>query len=589
MCGIIAYSGRSAAAEKLYRGLKRLEYRGYDSAGISTLSEGCIFTAKHGGRVERLRADLGALSGCTGIGHTRWATHGRATDANAHPHLCGRFSIVHNGIIRNCEQLKKELKGLGRTFFSQTDSEVIAHLLDMYYCGDMLQAMSHAVARLKGLWAVAALCADFNGFIVARRSSPVVLGEGDDGFYAASDVHAIVGCAHSCCVLEDGDIAVVTPEGMRVYDSLLNPVARAFEPVPAECAGGDMEGCPHYMLKEIRQNAAAITDTCDGFFRCEGADGLFKKLARADKIVLTGCGTAYIAALTGARLVGSAYACPVSAHIAGEYCSDPPRLTARSVCIAVTQSGETADTLAASSIARGCGAYLIAVTNCPRSAVTRLADFVVPVCAGPEVCVAATKSYIGQLACFHLLAAGECAMRRAGQLQSVAAKVKKLAFDGAYARVIASLCASSRAVFFLGRGGDVDVAVEGSLKLKEVSYIFSAGYPAGELKHGTLALVDESVLSIVLMCDQCLVSKCESAVEQILSRGGKVAVITTLPSAYASVSPRVQAAWLLPQTCAHLSHFISSTALQLVAYHTALLVGRDPDKPRNLAKSVTVE
>ncbi len=588
MCGIVGYAGRERAAEELFEGLKKLEYRGYDSAGISTCDRGEIFTAKRGGRVEELLPYLKALSGTVGIGHTRWATHGEANDVNAHPHACGKFSVVHNGIIENYAELRAELAASGHQFISQTDSEVVAHLLDFYYDGDLADAVRLACARLKGCWALAVLCADFDGFAVTRRSSSAILGEGD-GYFAASDIYALCGRAHSYCVMEDGDIAIVTPRGITIYDCNLIPVKRAFEQLNEEGEEVGTGDCPHYMLKEIRQNARTIRATCNKFSYIPNLPALKKRLEDSDKIVLVGCGTAYNAALAAVRLLGGAYDCPVSAHIASEARYDPPRVTEKSVCIAVSQSGETADTLRAAEIAREAGAYLIAVTNVGYSAITRIADKVLPVCAGAEVCVAATKSYIGQLACFHLMASLNNIGVRMSELLKVAGGVEDIASGGAYARVIAKLCVQSRAVFFLGRGVDVDVAVEGSLKLKEVSYIFSDGYPAGELKHGTLALVDETVLSVVLICDEALAEKSKNAVEQILSRRGKVAIVTTLPHVYEEFKGRVNASWLLPPAPAHLSHFLSSTALQLIAYRAAVLAGRDPDKPRNLAKSVTVE
>lgn len=589
MCGIVGYAGRGRAAEELFGGLKRLEYRGYDSAGISTLFCGEIFTVKRAGRVQGLRQGLKTLRGCVGIGHTRWATHGVADDANAHPHVYGRFSVVHNGIIENYAELREELAVLGHVFCSQTDSEVIAHLLELYCEGDLVVAMKKTCARLRGCWAIAALCRDYEGFVVSRRSSPVILGKGEDCCLAASDVYALSGMADFYCIPEEDDIAVVSSDGIRIYDGALRPVERKYERLVGDAGDEGADDCPHYMLREIRQNARTIRATCEKFSGAARGDGLYRRLSSADKIILVGCGTAYNAALAGVRLLGWAYGCPVSAHIASEARYDPPRVTCRSVCVAVSQSGETADTIRAAQTAAEAGAYLIAMTNVGYSAITRIADLVVPVCAGAEVCVAATKSYIGQLCCLHLMASLRSPDVRRAELLKVAESVRAVASDGVRSLAIARICAESKAVFFLGRGWDVDVAVEGSLKLKEVSYIFSDGYPAGELKHGTLALVDEDVLSVVLICDEALAEKSKNAVEQILSRRGKVAVVTTLSAVAESFNGRADAVWLLPQVPSHLSHFVSSTALQLIAYRAAVLSGRDPDKPRNLAKSVTVE
>ena len=589
MCGIIAYAGSERAAGILYEGLKKLEYRGYDSAGLSTLGGGRITTVKRAGRVENLAPLLKDAEGCCGIGHTRWATHGEAGSANAHPHEYGPFSIVHNGMIENYAELRAELVALGDAFFSQTDSEVIVHLLAREYSGDLAAALHAVTKRLKGCWAIAALCASFNGFAVARRGSPVLLGRGRRGNFAASDMSALVGFADSCCVLEEDDIALVTAEEIAVFDGAMRPVGRPFRPVEGKAGGEDGKGCAHYMLKEICQNARTMRATCAALASFSRSEELTARLRSADKIVLTGCGTAYNACLIGARLLEWEYGCPVRACIAGEARCDPPRVTRRTVCIAVSQSGETADTLRAALTLREGGAYLVSVTNVGYSAITRISDMVLPVCAGPEVCVAATKSYIGQLAVFHLISSPRTAASRRALLSSVADRVEELTAEGEYARTIARLCADSRAVFFVGRGADYDVAVEASLKLREVSYIFSAGMPASELKHGTLALVDPTVLSVVIISDGGTAEKCVNAVEQILSRRGKVAVVTTLPRIAESLGGRVDACWLLPCVPAHASAFVTATALQLVAYRAALLLGLDPDKPRNLAKSVTVE
>ena len=588
MCGIVAYAGDERAAEIIYSGLEKLEYRGYDSAGITTLCDGSFYTVKRSGRVLGLSQYLGNMCGSTGIGHTRWATHGEASDINAHPHCCNRFAVVHNGIIENYSAVKVELVARGHTFLSQTDSEVVAHLLDEYYDGNLIAAVNKTCARLTGCWALAILCKDYEGFVAVRRGSPVIMARGADGYFAASDIPAVAACAEEYCVLEEGDIALISRSDCKIFSDGTTLVSRTFVPVEKEQADGLGEDCPHYMLREIRSNARTIRATCEKFPLAAGG-GLYERLRRADKIVLVGCGTAYNAALSAKRLLCGAYDGFVEAVIASEARYNPPAVTKNSVVIAVSQSGETADTVRAAGILKEAGAYLVAVTNTGYSVITRIADKVLPVCAGVEICVAATKSYTGQLACFHLMASLPDYSCRRRELLRVADEVEKLACDELNSLRIAQLCVSSRAVFFIGRGGDADVATEASLKLKEVSYIFSDGYPAGELKHGTLALIDEDVLSVVIICDQSLAEKSKNAVEQILSRRGKVAVVTTLKSVYDELESRVSAAWLLPPVPAHLSHFVSAEALQLVAYRTAVLAGRDPDKPRNLAKSVTVE
>lgn len=587
MCGIVGYAGKRGAAGILYEGLKKLEYRGYDSAGISTLSAGQIATAKHSGRVENLQGELAGLNGGIGIGHTRWATHGEASDVNAHPHCAGAFSLVHNGMIENYAELKTELEGEGVTFASQTDSEVIARLLDKYYDGDVFGAVRRTVARLAGSYALAILCRDFDGVIAVRYKSPVIVGYGEGENFVASDVPALAGKAKSIYVLGDGESAVVTPSEVVILDQDFRAVDRNFQPLTAGEESVQLD-CPHYMLKEMRENARTVIRTAEKFTEV-AAGQLGEMLRSADRIILTGCGTAYNSALVAKRLLEGVLDCVCVAEIASELRYRLPKVTPSTLVIAVSQSGETADTVEAADALKGAGAKVVAVTNVPYSAVTRIAHLVVPVCAGSELCVAATKSYMGQLACFHSMAALAGGQDCVRGLYYIAESIRRVLSDGARAAAVAELCAHSSAVFFLGRGADYDAAIEGSLKLKEVSYVFSEAYPAGELKHGTLALVDGDTLSVVLISDQRIAEKSENAIEQISSRHGKVAVITTLQEVAQRWRDRVDAVWLLPDCPADMSHFLTVTALQLIAYDAAVALGRDPDKPRNLAKSVTVE
>ncbi|MGN0818538.1 MAG: glutamine--fructose-6-phosphate transaminase (isomerizing) [Candidatus Coproplasma sp.] len=590
MCGIVGYVGQANASNEVYQGLLRLEYRGYDSAGVSVKDNGEFLTVKRAGRVERLSGDISGLMGKIAIGHTRWATHGEANDINAHPHVYGDFSVAHNGIIENYAELKEELIGRGDEFVSQTDSEVVPHLLNYYYCGEcrgnLLSAIRRTAARLKGSYALAILCRDFDGVIAVKYKSSAIVGYGKDCNYIASDIPALVGKAERISVLEDGDIAFVAADNVETYSGTRR-VERPSITVSEGYSNADLNGYPHYMLKEIGENPLTLAQTVQGFSCKVNRGALNAFLREADKIIFVGCGTAYNSALIGKRLLSKAYSCPCTAEIASELRYDPPTVTPKTLVIAVSQSGETADTVEAAELLKRRGARVVAITNAEFSAITHVAELVVPVRAGQEICVAATKSYIGQLSCFYMMS------ERGGQgmensLFSTSDKIKKVISDGEYAATVAKLCAQSSAVFFLGRGIDYDVAVEGSLKLKEVSYVFSDGYPAGELKHGTLALVDKSVLAVVLICDERLAEKCENAVEQVLSRGGKAVVITTLAEVKESLKNRATV-WLLPYVPTQFSPFLTATALQLIAYRTAVLRGNDPDKPRNLAKSVTVE
>jgi glucosamine--fructose-6-phosphate aminotransferase (isomerizing) len=589
MCGIVGYAGKRGAAEVVFEGLTVLEYRGYDSAGISTLCGGEIFTFKRGGRVEGLRNFLPALVGNYGIGHTRWATHGIPSDNNAHPHTAGKFSVVHNGIIENFAELKAELQSAGVRFLSDTDSEVVVHLLNMYYDGDLLRAVKRAVERLKGSFALAILCKDFDGVCAVKYKSPVIIGYGDGENFLASDVPALSLKAGRIAVLNDGDIAYVTCDEVKVYDSNLNLTEPVICEVHAEEHNMKLFGCPHYMLKEIRENAYVLGNAAEAFLTAR-LDTLKEYLSLTDKIILLGCGTAYNAALAAKYWLEATCSLPCFACVASEVRYFPPKACDKTLLVAVSQSGETADTVEAASLLKKLGARVVAITNVEYSAITRVADIVIPMRAGCEICVAATKSYISQLACLYLfrgLAAGEEGFGEK-KLLSAKSAVQTAVGEEEKAEEIAKLCAKSKAVFFLGRGSDYAAAVEGSLKLKEVSYVFSDAYPAGELKHGTLALVDDKTLSIVIICVPSVFEKCLNAVEQILSRGGKVAVITNMPSVADKLKDKAECVALIADA-GELSVLPCAVLLQLIAYKTAVNLKHNPDRPRNLAKSVTVE
>lgn len=590
MCGIIgAALKRGNAAAETYAGLERLEYRGYDSAGLSVKTDGGTVTVKRGGRVANLKEETEGLCGSVAIGHTRWATHGEPSDRNAHPHVAGKFSIVHNGIIENYRELKEELAAGGAEFLSDTDSEVIVRLLSACYSGDLLAAVAGAVKRLKGSYALGILCEDFDGIVAVKYKSPVVVGFGEGGVALCSDIPALPDWVSSVCVPEDGDIVLISAESASFYDGDLQTVNRVRRPIFAgqfNCGRGDY---PHYMLKEIHETEQTVRDTCDAFFRNVDVKRLTEYVRNADRIILTGCGTAYNAGLIAKRFFSERCGVFCQVEIASELRYSPVHITGSTLVLAISQSGETADTVEAVSALKEAGARVVAVTNCGYSAITRVAHIVVPVCAGAEVCVAATKSYTGQLASLYLISRLTSDVFTARKnLLSVCGKVGELLKDGGSADGIAESCAHSSAVFFLGRGADYAVAVEASLKLKEISYIFSDGYPAGELKHGTLALIDESTLSVLIICDEKLAEKCENAASQVASRKGKVAVITCIDSVAEKLKGSA-AVWKIPECSAELSPFVSAVALQLVAYKTAVTLGRDPDKPRNLAKSVTVE
>ena len=596
MCGIIACTGVKCAAKVLYKGLEDLEYRGYDSAGISVLSGGVISTVKRKGRVSAIKHGALALSGGTGIGHTRWATHGRPSDANAHPHTYGKFSVVHNGIIENYADLKAELLEEGHIFFSQTDSEVVAHLLDKYYTGDLKEAVIAAAGRLKGAFALCILCEDYEGFVAVKYKNPIIVGRGGEGLYAASDMPALAGLAESVAVLRDNQIAFASNGEITFCNFVGAPQSLTFSPIPAGARATRLCGFPHYMIKEINEIPAAVKNTVLAF-ESEGCASairrLLKKRGAFRDVVLCGCGTAYHSALAAAYCGEELLKIPVRAETAGEYRYRVTATCPATLFIAVSQSGETADTVEAARAAKACGAYVAAVTNVPYSALTEVADLVIPVRAGTEICVAATKSYCGQVAALLLTIAAltqsaSCYKKMLAELSAAEAKCA-YAISHCMVEDIARACASSSGVYFIGRGTDYPIAAEGSLKLKEVSYVPGEGYPAGELKHGTIALVDGGTLAIAIISGRQLAEKTASAIEQIYSRGGRAAVVYAEGCAPAGLAERADFLVAVPCCSKFVAPIVSVIPLQLIAYRTAVILGRDPDKPRNLAKSVTVE
>lgn len=589
MCGIVGYAGSECAAKVVYDGLKKLEYRGYDSAGIAVMNYGRTEVIKSVGRVEKLNTYAQILEGSIAIGHTRWATHGKPSNANAHPHSAGGITLVHNGIIENYSELKSTLVSEGETFLSETDSEVIVRLINRFYDGNLLTAVMKCAELLKGSYALLVICEGKQEIVAAKYRSPVIIGIGDGCVLCASDEPALAGKCKHVCVLEDGDFAVLTPDEVKIFDSCGSEITRQLQPNTAEPAALSLGGYPHYMIKELWEAPSAVKNTLSAFKECEKS--IRGAISGADKIILTGCGTAYHAALAGKRYFEELAGVEAAVEYAGELRYNCPVITDRTALIAVTQSGETADTVEAARLFKNRGAKVLAVTNCPHSAITRIADVIVPVVAGSEICVAATKSYSGQIAALYLLALqlaeGGVAREFTEKLKDAPDLILQTLQDiDIYA--LAEMCARASGVYFLGRGIDYAVALEGSLKLKEVSYLAGGGYPASELKHGTLALIDGRTLSAFIINDPALAAKSANAVEQTISRGGMVAVITCLPEVQAQFIGRAEVI-RLPECDKYLSPFVSAAALQYLAYRTAVVLNRDPDKPRNLAKSVTVE
>ncbi len=587
MCGIVGYVGKRQAAPLLLGALKKLEYRGYDSAGIA-LSGKTFAVKKCTGAVKNLR-DAAFLEGTCGIGHTRWATHGAPSERNAHPHVCGRFAVVHNGIIENYKALRAECEARGERFASDTDSEVVAHLLEFYFRGDLIGALRQACARLMGSYALAVLCTEFPQTIaLARSKSPLVVGVGG-GVWCASDVPAIAAKNRTVYVLADGEFALLG-EQATFFGREGNVISK--QPLEYDAAGSipARRGYRHFMRKEIDEIPAVLENRPHAVGLPTYAE-VRRALAAAPHISVVACGTAYHAGLAAKYAFEALSRVRCEVTVASEYRYGDPIVEAGDLVIAVSQSGETADTIAAAQLAKERGAAVLAVVNVPGSTLAGIADFVLPVSAGREIAVAATKSFNAQLMLLYTLAAtlAEAKGRRGygDLLKDFPALARKTVSVGEGVRAWVAYFMSAASVYFIGRGADYVAALEGSLKLKEITYLPSEGYPAGELKHGTLALVEEGTPVVAVLTSEKLAEKTMNAVHEVYARGARVFLITSL-EAYADAA-ELTGAVVIPPCGDVFSPMLSVIPLQLLAYYVALARGNDPDKPRNLAKSVTVE
>ncbi|MEW6191883.1 MAG: glutamine--fructose-6-phosphate transaminase (isomerizing) [Bacillota bacterium] len=607
MCGIVGYTGEQQALPRLLTGLKKLEYRGYDSAGVAVLEQGRLVVHKKEGKIAVLEASLNGSfpAGNTGIGHTRWATHGAPTDYNAHPHLdcTGRLAVVHNGIIENYLELRRELAARGHRLVSDTDTEVIPHLLEEFYDGDLLGALKRMLPFLRGSYALAAVAAGEPGRIVAaRRDSPLIVGLGRTENFLASDIPAVLADTRRTYILDDGDLADVRPDGVLICDANGRRRHKEVFEVKWDAAQAEKAPFPHFMLKEIHEEPKVLRDTLRG--RIDAGKVVFPelKIDRAlfrscRQLFVTACGTAYHAGLIGKMLIERLARLPVEAEIASEFRYREPLIGPGDLLVVISQSGETADTLAAMREARAKGASVLAITNVVGSSVAREADEVLYTWAGPEIAVASTKAYVAQVLLLSLFAVYLAEERRTtppGLLQELVAELPRLSeyAENILAREeeIAALAATHKDVehtFFIGRGLDWAVACEGALKLKEISYIHAEAYPAGELKHGTLALITEGVPVIALATQPALYEKMVSNIKEVKARGAWVLAVTTENDG--KVAQVADAAITLPPVNPLLAPAITVIPLQLFAYYAAVARGCDVDKPRNLAKSVTVE
>ncbi len=591
MCGIVGYVGRRQAAPILLEGLKKLEYRGYDSAGIAVLDVGTLHVMKRAGSVDGL-APAKSFAGSVGIGHTRWATHGAPTEENAHPHIFGRIALVHNGIIENMKQLKEECLERGETFTSETDSEVIAHLLDFCYEGDILAALKKTAARLVGSFALAVLSLEEPGRIaLARRASPLVVGRAEDGVYLASDIPAIAAKGMEVYALGENEFALLDGKEVHFYAENGREIEKDPLDYSVEEDVPEKNGFRHFMRKEMSEIPLSIANTQQILRSYPQISALRRVLCHAEYIHIVACGTAYHSGLCAKVAFEARARIPVEVAVASEYRYRDPVIQKNTLVIAVSQSGETADTLAAAELAKRSGATLLSVTNVRYSSLARLSDFVLFTAAGREIAVAATKSFNAQLTLLFALAE-ELAMSKGrggcgAELCTLSELARRALSSSEEVRAWTPHFLSAKSVFFLGRGADYCAALEGSLKLKEISYLPSEGYPAGELKHGTLALIEKGTPVVAILTSSRLAEKTMNAVHETYARGAKVFLVTSLPE-YRK-REEILSSVLIPDIGEVYSPALSVIPLQALAYYVSVARGNDPDKPRNLAKSVTVE
>ena len=607
MCGIMGYVGPQQAAPVLLDGLRRLEYRGYDSAGIA-VTNGEIDVRKAEGKIDRLAALLERrpLEGTIGIGHTRWATHGEPSDVNAHPHTdpSGEFVVVHNGIIENFLTLKDELETDGHVFLSETDTEILAHLVANEYDGNLEAAVRRAVARAEGAYALVVMTRREPGKIVAvRKISPLIVGLGDGETFLASDIPAVLHRTREFLIIEDGEMVTVTKDGAVIETIEGEPVAREALHIDWDAEQAEKGGFEHFMLKEIHEQPAVVTETLAGRLDENGLvwledvkfDDSFAR--EFDELWITACGTAYHAGLVGKEIFRRLLRIPTFVEYAHEMRYSDPLISPRSFTVAISQSGETADTLAAARLAKERGSRMLALTNVVGSTLSREADDILYTRAGPEISVASTKAYLAMLIALYLLALRigrargvvdeELAARVAHGLSLLPAQVEELLHREDEVIAAARDIFGAEDVYFIGRGLDYAVAMEGSLKLKEISYLHSEAMPAGELKHGTLALVTRGTPVIVVLTQQRVYDKTISAVQEVKARGGKVLAVAYDDDE--QIHKYADSVLRIPRADDLLGPVAAIVPLQLLAYHVARLRGHDIDQPRNLAKSVTVE
>ena len=608
MCGIIGYVGNDQqAVEVILDGLSKLEYRGYDSAGLAVVEEGRIFVDKKSGKLSNLKESLKEKVHLAnvGIGHTRWATHGVPSDINSHPHCScdGKVAIVHNGIIENYSALKSELIGKGYKFISDTDSEVVAQLFSYFYNGDLLETLKKVTERLRGSYALGIIHeAEPEKIVCARKESPLIIGVGKNSNFIASDVPAILKYTRDVIFLENDEIGILEKEEVKVYDKNLNLIDKKINKIQWDMEQASKNGYPHFMLKEIEEQPEVVNKTLEFYTKEDGKEkftDLFEEIdfSKVQEIDIVACGTAYYAGLQGANYLKKIAQFRSNVEIASEFRYSDPIIDERNVVVFVSQSGETLDTLMALRLAKSKGAKTIAITNVVGSTISREADVVIYTLAGPEISVASTKAYTAQVITFYLLSL-EIALKLNKiteaeyknyilKAYNLSGKIEEIFDSKEKIKGIAETIKDKRNGFYIGRGIDEKVAREGSLKMKEITYIHTEAFPAGELKHGTIALIENGTMVVVVATQEDMIEKVVSNIKELKARGAYIISITK--NSYKDIIDVSDEVLAISDIDDILAPVLAVIPAQLLAYYTAVAKGLDVDKPRNLAKSVTVE
>jgi len=607
MCGIVGYIGEKDAVPVLTDGLKKLEYRGYDSAGVAVLNDDAIKVVKSKGRLAVLedKVKKEGLSSHIGIGHTRWATHGAPNDINSHPHLSqsGKIAVVHNGIIENYMMLKEFLESKGYKFVSETDTEVIAHLIEYHYKGSLLDAVIETIEELDGSYALGVICADCDSqFVAARKDSPLIVGLGKNENYIASDIPAILEYTRDIYILEDKEIAVLDKDNVKVYNAVGKEIKKEVFHVNWDVTAAEKSGYEHFMMKEMCEEPKVVRDTInsrikDGKIELDGISITADDLNDIEKIFIVACGTAYHAGVVGKYIIEKMARIPVEVDLASEFRYRDPLINEKNLVIIISQSGETLDTLMALKESKKRGARVLSIVNVVGSSIARESNDVLYTWAGPEIAVASTKAYNTQLAALYLIAldfaykkgtiSEEEYLRIISELKELPSALEKVLENREDIQKFAAEHYAAKSIFFIGRGLDYALSMEGSLKLKEISYIHSEAYAGGELKHGTIALIEKGTLVVCPMTQESLMEKMISNIKEVKARGAIVMAITNQSNVNAAEVADIVVK--IPDINPLLAPIVAITPMQLFAYYMSVAKGCDVDKPRNLAKSVTVE